>query len=138
MKTSKLLWAALAGGVVYFLLGWLVYGMLLMDFFEKNSGGATGVMREQMVWWSLILGNLLVGCLLAWVFGRWAGIKTFMGGLVGGLVLGFLVSAAYDFTGFGVMNLNNLQGAIVDIVVNTLMMGITGGVVGWVLGMGKE
>ncbi len=32
MKTNKILLAGLAGAVLNFFLGWLVYGMLLYDF----------------------------------------------------------------------------------------------------------
>src|SRR5450759_2816850 len=61
MNTKKFLIGGIVGGVVYFLLGWLVYGHLLTNYFHDHSGNATGVERDmdQMIWWALILGNLL-------------------------------------------------------------------------------
>ncbi|MBL7843133.1 MAG: hypothetical protein JNK44_04650 [Cyclobacteriaceae bacterium] len=52
MDAKKRILATLAGFVVFFLLGWLFYGILLMDFNAANSGTASGVMREEteMVW----------------------------------------------------------------------------------------
>ena len=47
MKTDKLLLAGVLGGAVAFLLGYLVYGVLLTGFFEANLGSATGVMRGE-------------------------------------------------------------------------------------------
>ncbi|MBK8489521.1 MAG: hypothetical protein IPL49_01130 [Saprospirales bacterium] len=137
MKTSKLLMAGVAGGVTYFILGFLLYGLLLMDFFTKNA--TNDVSRgDGMVWWSLILGNLFVGFLLAYIFGQWASIKNFMGGLMGGAIVGFLFSGAIDFSMYGTSDLMNMTATISDILVGTIMFALTGGVVGLVLGMGKE
>ncbi|MGE0590592.1 MAG: hypothetical protein AB7O48_18570, partial [Cyclobacteriaceae bacterium] len=61
MDAKKRIMATLAGFVVFFLLGWLIYGMLMMDFYMSNAGTATGVQREEtdMIWWALVLGNVL-------------------------------------------------------------------------------
>ena len=82
MTTKNRLLATLVGFVVFFLLGWLVYGMLLMDFYANNAGSATGVMRaeDEMIWWALILGNLFQTYLLVYIFGNWANITTFSDG----------------------------------------------------------
>ena len=60
MDAKKRILATLVGFVVFFLLGWLFYGFLLMDFYAVNSGTATNAMRAEtdMVWWALIVGNL--------------------------------------------------------------------------------
>lgn len=52
--------ATLAGFIVYFILGFIFYGMLLMDFYAAHSGSASGVMRTdaEMMWWALIAGNV--------------------------------------------------------------------------------
>ena len=57
MMNTKTIVAGVIGGIVYFLLGWLIYGMLMSDFFEANSGSATGVMRadDEMIMWALAL-----------------------------------------------------------------------------------
>lgn len=140
MKTSKLLFAGLAGFATYFILGWLLYGALLMNYFEgQTPEAARGISRgDNMLWWSLILGNLIVGFFLAFVFSRWASIKTFMGGLIGGAIIGAFVIGAVDFTMHGTMDMMSLPAVFVDVLVGTVMWALTGGVVGWVLGMGKE
>ena len=137
MKTSKILAAGFAGGVAYFFLGYVLYGLLLMDYFTKHSTADTS-RGDDMIWWSLILGNLLIGFLFAYIFSRWAGISTFMGGLVGGAVIGILLTGAINFNMYGVNDVMTMQGLLSDLVVGTVMFALTGGVVGLVLGMGKE
>ncbi len=136
MDAKKRIMATLAGFVVFFLLGWLLYGMLLMDFFMSNSGSATGVMRSdtEMVWWSLALGNLLQAYLLVYIFSKWANITTFGAGLQAGAVIGLILGYGYDLTMYGTSNISNLTSTLVDPLVVAVMMGLTGGVIGMVLG----
>ncbi len=134
MKIDKLLLSTLAGGVAYFLLGFLFYGVLLMKFFESHS--TANLMKEPMAWWALILGNLIWAFFLAYVFSRWAAVSTFAGGLKAGAIIGLLVSLGFNLSVFGTSDMMDLTGTLVDPIVNAIMTGITGGVVGWVLGMG--
>jgi len=39
MNTRKFLIAGISGGIVYFLLGWLIYGMLLNDYMRSSVAG---------------------------------------------------------------------------------------------------
>ncbi len=135
MNTKKILIGALVGGIVYFLLGYLFYGNLLSDFFTKNAGTATGVDRamDQFVWWSLVLGNILGGCLLSYVFVK-SNVNSVSSGLVTGAVIGLLTAAAHDFITYGVSNLMTSKGVIGDIATFTVMSAITGAVVGWICG----
>ena len=139
MNTTKVLLATLAGGVVNFLLGGLIYGKLLTGFFASNAGSATGAMRgdSDMILWSLILGNFFSAFLLTYIFARWAGISTAPSGMMAGATIGLLMAAAYDFTMYGVSNLSNLNGTIVDILVSGVIGAISGAVIGWVLGYGE-
>lgn len=136
MDAKKRILATLAGFVVFFLLGWLFYGILLMDFNAANSGTASGVMREEteMVWWALILGNLFQAYLIVYIFGKWANITTFSGGFSAGLIIGLILGFAVNLSWYGTMNITNLTAALVDPFVSGVMMAITGGVIGWVLG----
>jgi len=130
--------AGLAGGIFYFLLGWLVYGILLMNFYESNSIHYDGLNKEMPVMWMLALSNLLMGYFLAFVFDRWAKIFTFKEGFTGGLIIGLFVSLIYDLSFLSMMNLMNTRMTIVDILVSTLITGLVGAVVGWVLGYQKK
>ena len=122
--------------IVLFLLGWLIYGMLLMSFYGNNSGSASGVMRadDEMIWWALILGNLFQAYLLVYIFGNWANITTFSDGLKAGAIIGLIMGLAFNFTMYGTSNIMNMTSTLVDPFVSAVMMAITGGVVGFMLG----
>lgn len=136
MDAKKRIMATLAGFVVFFFMGFLLYGMLLMDFFMANAGSATGVYREdaEMVWWALAVGNLLQSYLLVYIFSKWANITTFASGLQSGAVIGLILGLGYDLTMYGTSNISNLTATLVDPLVVAVMMGVTGGVIGLVLG----
>jgi hypothetical protein len=136
MDAKKRILATLAGFVVFFMLGWLLYGMLLMDFFTTNAGSATGVQKseDEMVWWALIVGNVLQSYLLVYIFGKWANITTFAEGLKGGAMIGLILGYAYDLIMYSTANIMNLTAALVDPLIAALMMSLAGGVIGWVLG----
>ena len=64
MDAKKFALGTVAGGVTYFLLGWLIYGVVLVKFMDANMGSATGVMKETPDFLWLIIGNLAWGALL--------------------------------------------------------------------------
>ena len=136
MDAKKRIIATLAGFIVYFVLGFLLYGILLSDFMRANTGSATGVMRTdgEMQWWALIVGNVMQAYLLVYIFGNWANITTFGGGLKAGAIVGFIVQLGISLNMYGTTNISNLTATLVDPIVMTVMMGATGGAIGWVLG----
>jgi uncharacterized membrane protein len=133
---SRQVAAIIAGAVTLFVLGWLVYGMVLMDFFAANAGTATGVNREAMVWWALILGQVAWAGLLVYVFGRGAGVTSFGVGARVGAAVGLLAAASVDLALYATTNIMNLTAAVVDMVVWCVISAIGGGVVAAVLGRG--
>jgi len=138
MDTKKFLLGTVAGGIVYFFLGFLLYGILLESFFASNMGSATGVSRgEEIIFWALILGNLSSAALLTYVFLQWAGIASFAAGLKAGLIMGLFMALGFDMIVYATSNMMNLTAAFADMVVYSVMTAITGGAIGWVLGMGK-
>ena len=140
MNTQKFLISGIAGGVTSLLAGWVIYGKLLMDFFAKNGGTATGVMRTQadMVWWALILGNLSLGLLFSYIFNKAGNVNTFGAGAAMGAVISLFMTAGNNLIQYAVTNLSNINAMCVDILVGIVMGVIVGGVVGAVNGMGAK
>lgn len=127
--------AGIAGGITYFFLGWLVYGILFVDVMKNNAGTATGVDRgDQMIFWAIVLGNLLCGFLLSYVFTRLGNVNTAASGAKTGFWLGALMAGGVDFTMYGTTNLSNMNGVLIDIVIWAVLSAITGAVVAWVAG----
>ena len=136
MNSKNYFLAGILGGIVFFLLGWLVYGMLLMDYMEENAGLALGVNRVDMLFWSIGLGSLLYGFFLSYIFSCVGQVKTAAAGAKSGAWVGFFVAGAIDFTKYGTTNITTLNAVAVDILAATVMALITGAVVAWVLGAG--
>ena len=139
MNTNKFIIGGIIGGVVYFLLGYLVFGLLLKDFMANNMGTATGVMKADMdfVWWALIVGNLFSGLALSYILSK-AGVSSAGAGAGIGLAVSLLICAGFDFTWLGVSNVHTLKGVLADIAASAVMGAIVGGIIGWYLGMGKK
>ena len=89
MNAKKLLIGGIVGGTVYFLLGWLAYGKLLVGYFNDHPGLTAGYNRPEPIFLYLGIGNLLWGFLLSYVFvkGR---ISSFGDGMITGGIIGFL------------------------------------------------
>ena len=141
MNYSKMLVSGIAGGIAAFFAGWLIYGILLTDFMAQNTApGAAGIMRAEadMVWWAMVVGNLLYGILISYIFNRWSQVKTLSAGLTGGAVIGLLIGAAIDLTIHAQMNIFTLNAVWADIAASAVLGGVTGAVVGLVNGMGKK
>ena len=134
----KTLYATVASFVVYFLLSWLVYGVLLMDYYAANTTYYEGLMNEMPNMVYLIIGGLAWCFLFVFIFQVWAGIKTFDRGFVAGLFIAFLIMFSFDMYFLAGMNLFNLKIIIIDIVLGSIMGGIIGGVAGLVLGAGSR
>jgi hypothetical protein len=135
MNTKKLLIGGIVGGVVYFLLGWLAYGKLLMDYFNTHSGSAKGVNRAEPLFMYLIIGNLLMGFLLSYVFVK-GKISSLSAGLFAGGIIGFLMAGATDSIVYATTATMSRTGAAVDVITFTIMSAITGAVIGAISGGG--
>ena len=139
MNTNKFLIGGIIGGIVYLLLGWLVWGMLLKDFMASNVGSAGNTMKADadIVWWSLIVGNIFSGLAVSYVLNK-SGTKGAGSGAAVGATISLLVAAAYDLIMLGVSNIQNTTAACVDIGVSAVIGGIVGAVIGWYLSLGKK
>ncbi len=139
MNTKNFLIGGIVGGVVYFLLGYLFYGNLMMQYFKDHPGSATNVDRtmEQFQWWALILGNVLSGFLLAYVFSK-SGVASLSNGLITGGILGLLMSGSFDLIMYATTNVISKHWACADVAAFTVISAVTGAVVGAIMGMGKS
>jgi len=134
MDTKRLVIGTLAGGIMMYLVGYLIWGMVFADFFAANGGSATGVARESNIVWAVVLGTLSLGALVTLAVGSQSGDATIMNGFKVGAIVGFLVWFGVDFIHYGVRNLSNLTATIVDPLLEIVRTGIGGAVIALVLG----
>ena len=132
----RVLAAALAGALVFFLLGYVLYGVLLDPVLKNYMNHFPGLMKEPMPDVILLFAwNFVMSFLFAFVFDKWAGIRTFTAGLKAGAVLMFIIALMTDLSSLAFMNLwNALAGVVIDIIAATVLGAIAAGVIGWVLG----
>jgi hypothetical protein len=136
----KTIVAAVAGGAVFFVLGFLIYGLALGQYMQTMTVQYPGLFKLQPNFVAIALFTLTWGGLLAMIFDYWADIRTFAGGAIAGAIIMFLISFAHEMQtkAFMVLSIGYIP-VIVNVVVMAFMGAIAGGVVGWVLGaMTKE
>jgi len=133
----RVLAAALAGAIVFFGLGYVIYGILLDPVLKGYMIQYPGLMKEPMPdLIPLFLWNFVMAFLFAFVFDKWAGIRSFIGGLKGGAILMFLIALMTDLQYLAFMNImKGYVPVVIDIVAATVLGTIAGGVIGLVLGL---
>ncbi|RIH64700.1 hypothetical protein D1164_13770 [Mariniphaga sediminis] len=122
----KILRGTVFGGIAFFLLGWLVYGILLMDYSSANYDQSIYRADGEMIWWALIASNLAIALLLTLVL-KWSGAKAITDGLKTGAILGFLLSLNINLSFYSMTTMFlHFSGLVVDVLVFTLMMAVIG------------
>jgi hypothetical protein len=132
----RVLVAAVAGSVVMFFLGFLIFGLALASFMKAHTlPGAVPVLKETPDIVLLFLSNLVFSWLYALIFDQWAQIKTFMGGVLGGITIAVPIAIAIDLNFISMYNIySGYLVILVDAIAIGVMSGISGGVIGMVLG----
>ena len=132
----KILRGTVFGGIAYFLLGWLVWGILLMDFFSANMNQCANRPMGEMIWWAIILSNLVMALLLTLVL-HWAKAKSIVDGLKYGALFGLLFGSGIGLSYWSMSTMYLNAGAMVtDILGSSVVMAIMGLVI--VLTWGRE
>ena len=137
MNIKKLFIGGITGGVLFFLLGWVIYGTLLMDFMNSHTGVAGNISKPEPDFLYLIIGNLAMGFLIAYIFIK-ANITSLGTGFVTGGVIGLLMAVGYDCMMYATTTVISKTGMTADVISFAVMSAITGALVGAVLGMGKK
>lgn len=131
--TTRFAVAAFAGMLTIAVVGGILYGVLLSDFFRSNV--TLSVMKNPPGFAWVGLSHVPFGLLLALVV-RWRGVLTAQGGAVTGATLGFLMAASYDLAQYGTTNLWTLRLTLIEPLITTLMVAPAGAIVGVTLGGG--
>jgi hypothetical protein len=131
---KSLLMKGLLGGVSYFFLGWIVWGMLLAGFMEthtRDTVEAVARAEDAMVWWAMIAGCLAYGFLLAYVLLSRRTMGFVPSAMVGATV-GFLMSTTFDLMTHSMMDMSDIVGIAGDIVAMTVVSGVVAGIMSFV------
>lgn len=129
--------AALIGGVVNFLGGWLVYGIILDPYFRTlMTPEGMAIIKDPPLLGGIFGGSVIWALLLALIYHRWASISTLKTGAIAGAVISLLVALSVDLSVYSMWNISSFMVVIVDPIGSAVLGAITGAVVGWILGYG--
>lgn len=142
MNLTKLLLATLVGAIANFLAGWGLYAVLLKNITASGITEAAKTLMlpedQQKIYFYFISG-LFFSLMLAYIYERWAGIRTFQTGAVAGAVISIMMSLSLDFGFLASTNwYNGMSMLAVNAGAYALMGAITGGVIGWALGYNRN
>jgi hypothetical protein len=84
---KRALVAVVAGGIAFFVLGGLIYEVVLGGFYQANLGSATGVLRNMPIGWALVVSQLGLAAVVTYVFVH-ADVTTAAAGLKTGTIFG--------------------------------------------------
>jgi hypothetical protein len=133
---KKMLIGTVVGGVTFFLLGGLIYAVILGDFYEANLGSATGVLRELPILWAMVVSQLGMAAVVTYVF-LLSDVASASNGLKTGAILGLLLGIAISFDLYSVTNWSNSTVAFVEPLVWVARTALAGAAIGWALGRGS-
>jgi len=132
----KILRGTVFGGIAFFFLGWLVWGMLLTSVMETMYNPALNRPENEMIWWAMIASNLVLALLVTLAM-KWAGAKSIADGLKIGAIVGALYALSIDLGMYSMTTMiNELTGIIIDTLSYALVTAVVGLVI--VLTWGKK
>lgn len=131
MFTKQNLLATLGGAVTMFILGYLLWGIALVEFFEGHT--ITNVMKEMPDFGVLIVSHIIGSFALSVIYGKWAGGNYGAGsGFNFGIWIGIFAGISYALLWFATSSLMDLTGHLADGVVSLVFFAIVCAVIGWV------
>jgi hypothetical protein len=132
----KIVRGTVFGGIAYFLLGWLVWGILLMDFMSAHMNQCASRPEGIMIWWAMIVSSLAASLLLTLIL-YWAKAKSIINGLLLGGLFGAIYSCIVDFSFWSMTTVfSDIGTLLVDILATIVTFAVVGLAI--VLTWGKE
>jgi hypothetical protein len=131
MNVKNFLITGIVGGLVDFLMGWLVYGMLLKDTFPKPEGAG----EENLTF--IFLGCMAFGFLIAFIFSHGDGVTKCVPGIkmAGGIALFLALSNNFFYNMY--KEIIDLKLLALDVIASIIIASIVGAVVAVVNGKMK-
>jgi len=132
----KIIRGTVFGGIAFFLLGWLVWGILLAETMKPMYDTTLNRAENEMIWWAMILSNLVFALLVTLAL-NWSGAKNLADGLKIGTLVGALYALSVDLGMFSMTTMiNDMTGVVVDTLAYAVVTAVAGLVI--VLTWGKE
>ena len=139
MNIKKLIIGGFIGGIIFFLIGYLEYGVVLNNFYATHhSLPAPGhVYRSHIMFQYILLGNLFAGLLMSFVILK-SNSKTVFEGLINAGIVGFLLCASVDSLSYSMAVLMSLKAILVEVVAYTFISAVAGAVITFIFSKMKS
>ncbi|MBL7944362.1 MAG: hypothetical protein JNM00_16495 [Flavobacteriales bacterium] len=136
--TGNFIISILVGTVAGFLLGWVVYGILLDPFYASHCPHHHIIIRdmESTRLWGILVAQVCFAAMMTYVYSV-ANIRSVGKGFTFGAIMGGLSTAGTDFMLFSSTNMYTKEVYMVDIPVGAVFIGIIGAIIAFVLSKGK-
>lgn len=123
----------IAGGIIHFVLGFLIYAVLLMDFMQENTRFFEGLMREDISGIpGYAISSLLFAMLITYILNRTSN-QGAIPGLLTAAVVSFFIAASLNINFYFGTHLYTAGYLVTDVLAYTVMGGLTGLVIGMIL-----
>jgi hypothetical protein len=119
--------------------GFLLWGLIADPYFKDHQGTATGVMKEEPDMMVVVLGSLIAGFIFSTIYSKWArGSHSLTHGAQFGFWIGLLIGFGDRLIEYGVANVLDLNGTIVNGIVYVVFFIIMGILASLVYGKTKS
>ena len=132
MDMKRILTGAVVGGIAMTVAGYVIWDVLMTDWFAANAGSAENLWREAPVWWAVILGTCVLAALVTAVIDKCDDLSVMSGFKWGGLI-GLMIWLGVDMILFGYSNMSSLTASLVDPALEFVRTGIGGAAIAAVL-----
>ena len=132
---AKAIVAGLIGGVAFFFLGWLIWGIVLHSFMAGYSNEVCNRPPEEMNMILMVVANLAWGLTMSYILSNWHGDNHFAKGLRIGAIVSVAIGLSFDLM---LMTMTTMVSSYVvigvNVIANAVVGGIVGGIICWWLG----
>ncbi|MEW2921210.1 hypothetical protein AB1A65_07060 [Muricauda sp. ANG21] len=128
MFSKSNLLATLVGAIVMFFLGYLIWGIATVDFFEQHT--VVNVMKEVPNMSLIALANLIAVFALSTLYSKWArGHHSAGQGFQFGVWIGIFIGLGMGLLNYATANFMDMTGHIVEAIIDIVFFGIIGAVI---------
>lgn len=125
MFSKSNLLATLVGAIVMFFLGYLIWGMATVDFFEEHT--IVNVMKEVPNLGLIALANLIGVFIMSTLYSKWARGHYSLGqGFEFGALIGAFVGLSMGLLWYATANMMDLTAHVVEAILDIIFYGIIG------------
>lgn len=130
MFSKSNLLATLAAGILNFIGGYLIWGIVTTDFFAQHAGSATGVMKDPIDLVHIAIGCFIQAFIMSTIYSKWArGIHSAKEGFEFGALIGVFTGFGIGLIMYGTSNFMDLTGVLVEGLIEIVYYGIIGVVI---------